>query len=138
MSRIPVTASSAASAGPYSHAVRSGNIVYLSGQTPVLGSSGQLATGGVEEQVRQCFRNLGAVLGAAGLGLEDVIKCNVFLVDMNDFAAMNKVYAEHFQEPYPARTTIGVAALPLAARVEIEMIAADAGHTVSTVTSRPR
>ena len=123
MARNPVTAPGAAAVGPYSHGVRAGNVVYLSGQTPILGSTGQLAEGGIEAQVRQCFRNLGAVLEAAGLGFADVLKCNVFLVDMADFATMNRIYAEHFQEPYPARTTIGVAALPLGARVEIELVA---------------
>ena len=99
MARSPVTAPGAAAVGPYSHGVRAGNVVYLSGQTPSLGSTGQLAEGGIEAQVRQCFRNLGAVLEAAGLGFADVLKCNVFLVDMADFATMNRIYAEHFQEP---------------------------------------
>lgn len=77
----------------------------------------------MEAQVRQCFRNLQAVLTASGLGFDHVVKCNVFLVDMDDFPIMNRVYAEHFRVPHPARTTIGVAALPMKARVEIEMIA---------------
>ena len=123
MTRSSVMAPGAAAVGPYSHGVRAGNVVYLSGQTPILGSTGQLVEGGIEAQVRQCFRNLGTVLEAAGLGFADVLKCNVFLVDMGDFAAMNRVYAEHFEVPYPARTTIGVAALPLGARVEIELVA---------------
>lgn len=124
VSRTPVTAPGAAAVGSYSHGVRVNETVYLSGQTPVDGATGRLVEGGIEAQVRQCFHNLGAVLAAAGLGFEDVVKCNVFLTDMGDFVAMNRVYAEHFAEPYPARTTIGVAALPLGAQVEIEMVAA--------------
>ncbi|MFK5595519.1 RidA family protein [Methylobacterium sp. HMF5984] len=123
MSRQAVTAPGAAAVGPYAHSVRADGTVYLSGQTPLDGATGRLVAGGIEAQVRRCFVNLGAVLAAAGLGFEDVVKCTVFLTDMADFAAMNRVYAEHFTEPYPARTTIGVAALPLAARVEIEMVA---------------
>lgn len=124
MSRHPVMAPGAAAVGPYSHGIRTSETVYLSGQTPIDGATGRLVEGGIETQVHQCFRNLGAVLASAGLGFGDVVKCNVFLTDMEDFAAMNRVYAEHFAEPYPARTTIGVAALPLGARVEIEMVAA--------------
>ncbi len=123
MSRDPVTAHGAAAVGPYSHGVRAAGVVYLSGQTPIDGATGQLVEGGIKAQVRQCFRNLGAVLEGAGLGFGDVVKCNVFLTDMGDFSAMNGVYAEHFAQPYPARTTIGVASLPLGARVEIEMVA---------------
>ncbi len=118
-----MTAPGAAAVGPYSHGVRVNETVYLSGQTPIDGATGRLVEGGIEEQVRQCFQNLGTVLAAAGLGFEDVVKCNVFLVDMGDFVVMNRVYAEHFAEPYPARTTVGVAALPLGARVEVEMVA---------------
>jgi 2-iminobutanoate/2-iminopropanoate deaminase len=123
MSRTPVTAPGAAAIGPYSHGVRSQGFLFLSGQTPIDAATSKLVEGGMEAQVRQCFRNLEAVLAAAGLGFDNVVKCNVFLVDMDDFPAMNRVYAEHFREPHPARTTIGVAALPMMARVEIEMIA---------------
>jgi 2-iminobutanoate/2-iminopropanoate deaminase len=111
-----------------------GDIVLLSGQTPIDAATGKLVEGGIKDQVRQCLANLGAVLAAAGLSFDDVVKCNVFLVDMGDFAAMNEVYAMHFRAPFPARTTIGVAALPLAARVEIEMIATAA----SDDADRPR
>ncbi len=125
MTRTAISAPGATAIGPYSHAVKAaGGTVFLSGQTPVDPASGRLVAGDIEAQVRQCLRNLGLVLAAGGLGFEDVVKCNVFLTDMADFAAMNAVYAGHFREPYPARTTIGVAALPLGARVEIEMIAA--------------
>ena len=123
MPRHSHAAPGAAAVGPYSHAIESDPFVFLSGQTPLDPATGQLADGPVDAQVRQCFANLGAVLSAAGLDFEDVVKVNVFLVDMGDFAAMNAAYAEHFDAPFPARTTIGVASLPLGARVEIEMIA---------------
>lgn len=123
MARRAVDAPGGAAVGPYSHAVRARNVVFLSGQTPLDPATGQLVAGGIESQVHQCFANLGAVLKAAGLGFEHVVKANVFLTDMNDFAAMNEVYKSYFTQPYPARTTIGVAALPRNATVEIEMIA---------------
>jgi 2-iminobutanoate/2-iminopropanoate deaminase len=123
MPRVPVSAPGAAAVGPYSHAVASGGFVFLSGQTPLDPATGRLAGGDIGAQTRQCLANLGAVLGAAGLGFDDVVECHVFLLDMADFAAMNAAYAEHFAPPYPARTTIGVAALPLGARVEIRMVA---------------
>ncbi|MCU0508182.1 MAG: Rid family detoxifying hydrolase [Anaerolineae bacterium] len=98
-----------------------------SGQTPVDPATGQLVEGDVGAQAAQCFRNLFAVLGAAGLGPEHVVKVNVYLTDMGDFAAMNEAYARQFEQPYPARTTVAVAALPRGARIEIEMIARRAG-----------
>jgi 2-iminobutanoate/2-iminopropanoate deaminase len=98
-------------------------LVFLSGQTPIDSATGKLVEGGVAEQTRQCFRNLFGVLAAAGLDSSNVVKVQVFLTDINDFAAMNAVYAEQFEAPYPARTTLGVAALPLGASIEIEMIA---------------
>jgi len=112
-----------ATAGPYSHAVDTDPYVYLSGQTPVDSATGRLVEGSVADQTRQCFTNLFAVLTVGGLTSDDVVKCNVYLTNMADFAEMNKVYAEHFKAPYPARTTIGVASLPLGARIEIELIA---------------
>lgn len=123
MPRQAVTAPGAAAIGPYSHGVVAGDLIFLSGQTPIDPATGRLAEGGIAVQTRQCFENLFAVLAAAGLGPGDVQKVNVFLCDMNDFAAMNEVYREQFQEPFPARTTIGVASLPLGAKIEIEMIA---------------
>ncbi len=110
--RIPIFSSSARAVGPYSHAVDTGGLVYFSGQTPVSPETGVLVTGGIAEQTRQCFANLFAVLTAAGLGPEHVQKVTVFLTDMANFQAMNAVYKEHFTEPYPARTTIGVVSLP--------------------------
>ena len=123
MCKEAINATGAAAVGPYSHGMKSNGFVYLSGQTPIDSVTGHVVSGGIEAQVRQCFRNLQEVLAAADLKLDHVVKCNVFLTDMNDFAAMNGVYAEHFSKPYPARTTIGVASLPLGANVEIEMIA---------------
>lgn len=123
MTRNAITASGAAAVGPYSHAVDSEGLVFLSGQTPLDPATGRLVDGPIETQAQQCFANLFHVLAAAGLGQGDVVKCNVFLTDMDDFAAMNAVYAVQFDAPFPARTTIGVASLPLGARIEIEMIA---------------
>jgi 2-iminobutanoate/2-iminopropanoate deaminase len=123
MGRQAVHAEGATAVGPYSHAVRAGEFLYLSGQTPLDPVTGKLLEGGVQEQARQCFHNLFKVLEAAGMGPGNVIKVNVFLTNMEDFAAMNEVYAKQFDKPYPARTTIGVASLPLGARIEIEMVA---------------
>jgi 2-iminobutanoate/2-iminopropanoate deaminase len=123
MARKAFTAPNAVSVGPYSHAVETGELLYLSGQTPIDPATGKLAQGEIGAQTEQCFKNLSAVLSSAGLSLDDVVKVNVFLTDMNNFAAMNAVYAQQFSAPYPARTTIGVASLPLGASIEIEMIA---------------
>ncbi len=123
MPRTAVTASGGVAVGPYSHGVEAGQLVFLSGQTPLDPATGALVGGGIEEQTRRCLDNLAAVLDAAGLGLDDVVKCTVFLTDMADFAAMNAAYRGYFAEPFPARTTIGVAALPLGASVEIELVA---------------
>ena len=124
MKRSAINPPGAVAVGPYSAAVATEGLVFLSGQTPLDPATGQLVRGGIREQTGQCFANLFAVLRAAGLTPDHVIKVNVFLTDMNDFAAMNEVYRTQFAEPFPARTTIGVAALPLGAKVEIEMIAA--------------
>ncbi len=123
MPRKSFSAPGAVAVGPYSHAVQAGELVYLSGQGPLDPNTGKLIGGGVAAQAQQCFINLFAVLTAAGLGSDDVVKVNVYLIDIDDFADMNEVYARQFKQPYPARTTIGVAALPLGAKIEIEMIA---------------
>lgn len=109
--------------GPYAHAVWAGDLLFLSGQTPIDPATGRLILGGVTAQTHRVFDNLSAVLEDAGLTLGHVIKCNVFLVSMDDFAAMNVAYAERFSTPYPSRTTVAVAGLPLGARVEIELVA---------------
>ena len=114
-------------AGPYSQAVVSGDHVFLSGQTPIDPASGALIDGSLAEQAQRCFDNLAAVLEAAGLGFDDVVKVNVYLTEMADFGEMNGVYAQQFEEPFPARTTVAVAALPLGARVEIELVARKPG-----------
>jgi 2-iminobutanoate/2-iminopropanoate deaminase len=113
----------APAAGPYSRAVWAGDFLYLSGQTGASPETGKLVEGGVAAETKQVFENLGAVLKAAGLSFDHVIKCNVYLIDMADFSAMNTVYAGYFQEPRPGRTTVAVAALPGGAKVEIEVVA---------------
>ena len=123
MARTPIHTPGATAVGPYSHAIDDGRYVFCSGQTPIDPSTGKLREGGIGDQTRQCLENLLAVLGAAGLGEQDITKVNVFLTDMATFDEMNAVYASILQPPYPARTTIGVAALPLGAEVEIELIA---------------
>lgn len=123
MTRKAFSTPGAAAVGPYSHAVDSGDLVFLSGQTPIESQTGKLVEGDISSQTIQCFKNLFNVLEAAGLTPDDVQKVNVYLTDMGNFAAMNAVYSKQFSTPYPARTTIGVAALPLGAQVEIEMIA---------------
>lgn len=109
--------------GPYSPAVWAGDLLYLSGQTPIDPATGELIKGDIEAQTNRAFDNLEAVLKDAGLSLDHVIKCNVYLTDLVNFAAMNKAYGSRFNKPYPARTTIGVKSLPRDALVEIEMIA---------------
>ncbi|HEV2915091.1 MAG TPA: RidA family protein [Pyrinomonadaceae bacterium] len=110
--------------GPYSQAVIAGRLVFASGQTSVDPQTGELIDGDIGAQTAQVLRNLEAVLEAAGSGLEHVLKVTVFLADMNDFAAMNEAYGRFFTREHPARTTIQAAALPLRARIEIELIAA--------------
>lgn len=123
MTRKPLTSATASAVGPYSHAIDNGDYVFCSGQTPIDPATGKLREGGVGDQTLQCFENLFAVLADGGLGPDQVVKVNVYLTDMNDFAAMNEAYATCFEQPFPARTTIGVAALPLGASVEIELVA---------------
>jgi 2-iminobutanoate/2-iminopropanoate deaminase len=109
--------------GPFSPAVRAGDRVYTSGQVAQDPATGKLIEGGVAAQTEQIFRNLKVLLEAGGKSLADVVKVNVYLTDIKKFTEMNEVYARHFVAPYPARTTVGVVALPLSAEVEIEMIA---------------
>lgn len=109
--------------GPYSPAVALGDLLFISGQTPLDAATGKLVAGDISRQTQQCLENLKAVLEAAGLGFAHVLKTTIFLTDMADFAAVNAVYKSYFSEPYPARSTVAVVALPMGARVEIEMIA---------------
>lgn len=109
--------------GPYSQAVRAGNLVFASGQIPIDPATGEFVSGGIAEQTEQVLRNLTAVFKAAGLGLNQVVKTTVFLLDMDDFTAMNEVYGRFFGEQPPARATVQAARLPRDARVEIEAIA---------------
>jgi 2-iminobutanoate/2-iminopropanoate deaminase len=109
--------------GPYSPAVRAGQTLFLSGQVPMDPTTGNLIDGDIAAQTRRVFENLGALLSAAGLSFANVVRTTVFLADMNDFAAMNQMYATYFSEPYPARSTVQVARLPKDARVEIDLIA---------------
>lgn len=117
------TTAAPAAIGPYSQAVRFGNLLFTSGQIP-LTPEGEPVQGGIEEQTHQVFRNLQAVLAAAGCSLSDVVKATVFLKDMNEFAAFNAVYASYFEDHKPARSTVEVARLPRDVKVEIELIAA--------------
>jgi reactive intermediate/imine deaminase len=108
--------------GTYSQAIKAGNTVYLSGQIPLDPATGELVTGDMEAQVRRVFDNLRAVSRAAGGDLANAVKLNVFLTDLGHFALVNKVMAEYFTQPYPARAALGVAALPKGAAVEMDCV----------------
>lgn len=124
MNRLPIHSDRApAAVGPYSQAIRAGNLLFCAGQIPLDPGTGERVEGDVRVQTRQVLDNLQAVLEAAGASLSQVVKTTVFLVDLADFAAMNEIYAGRFRTPFPARSTIQVAALPKGARVEIEAIA---------------
>jgi 2-iminobutanoate/2-iminopropanoate deaminase len=109
--------------GPYSQAVRMGNLLFCSGQIPLDPATEQLVTGDIAAQTRQVFANLGAILAEAGASFDQVARTTVYLADMNDFAAMNEAYASFFGTPAPARSTIQAAGLPRNARVEIDVVA---------------
>jgi 2-iminobutanoate/2-iminopropanoate deaminase len=123
MSKLDIIATTGAPAaiGPYAQAVRFGNLLFTSGQIP-LGLDGQIVAGGIDEQTHQVFHNLQAVLKEAGCNFNDVIKATVFIKDMNQFAALNEIYASYFGEHKPARSTVEVARLPRDVFVEIELI----------------
>jgi len=106
--------------GPYSQAVRAGGLVFLSGQIPLDPKSGELVSGDIAVEARRAFENLKAVAEAAGGGFRNVARVTLYLTDLGHFAAVNEVMASYFQEPYPARVTIGVASLPRGARIEID------------------
>ncbi len=109
--------------GPYSSALRAGQLLFISGQIPFDPASGAMVDGDIAVQTRRVLLNVGALLDAAGLSFRDVVRTTVFLADMNDFAAMNDVYRTFFEEPFPARSTIQAARLPRDARLEIDAIA---------------
>jgi 2-iminobutanoate/2-iminopropanoate deaminase len=109
--------------GPYSAAIESGDTLYISGQIPLDGATGKLVEGDISAQAKQSMENLKALLEAAGLSFGHVVKTTIFLTSMGDFAAVNEVYKAYVSEPHPARSTIAVAALPMGAKVEIEMVA---------------
>lgn len=109
--------------GPYSQAVRVGNTIYFSGQTPLDPDTGVLVEGDIAAQARRVFENLKAVATAAGIGFDQVARVGIYLTDLGNFAAVNAVMAEYFKEPYPARSTIEVKGLPRASQVEIDMVA---------------
>ena len=118
-----LSAHAPAPVGPYSQAIRSGGFIFCSGQIPLDPATGDLVPGDVGAQTHQVMKNISAVLAAADATFENVVKTTIFLLDMADFAAVNAVYGERFGSLPPARSTVGVAALPLGARVEIEAIA---------------
>jgi reactive intermediate/imine deaminase len=125
MSRTPIhTDQAPAAIGPYSQAVRAGATIYLSGQIPLDPATGELVKGDIEAQARRAFDNLRAVCEAAGGSLAQVQRLGLYLVDLGEFAQVNEVMAEYFQAPYPARSTIGVSALPKGARFEVDAILA--------------
>ena len=124
MKREPISSPDAPKPiGPYSPAIKTESLIFCAGQTPVDPASGQLISGGIQEQTERVMENLRAVLTAAGSSFDSVVKTTVFLTSMSDFAAMNEVYGRYFTGAAPARTTVAVAELPRGARVEIECIA---------------
>lgn len=123
MAKKAITSPKSKPIGPYSAGIESGDTVFLSGQTPLDAATGKLVEGDIDVQARQCMENLKALLEAAGLTFAHVVKTTIFLTSMGDFAAVNEAYKAYVSEPYPARSTIAVAALPMGAKVEIEMIA---------------
>lgn len=123
MKQVISTPKAPAAIGPYSQAIRVGNLIYTSGQIPINPATGQFVEGGIKEQTRQSLTNVKAILEEAGTSMASVIKTTVFMADMNDFADMNAVYAEFFTEPFPARSAVAVKTLPKGALVEIEVVA---------------
>ncbi len=117
------TTKAPAAIGPYSQAIKVGELVFVSGQLPIDPATGAFAEGGIKELTRQSLTNMKAILEEAGTSMANVVKTTVFLADMNDFAAMNEVYAEFFAAPFPARSAVAVKTLPKGALVEIECIA---------------
>lgn len=123
MKRIINTEKAPKAVGPYSQAVEANGILFISGQIPIDPATGKIVEGGVTEQTEQVLRNIGEILKEAGLSYKNVVKCTCLLNDMDNFAAMNQVYAKYFTEEMPARAAYGVVKLPLGAMIEIESIA---------------
>lgn len=117
------TPNAPAAVGPYSQAIDCGELVFLSGQIPLVPATGLVAEGGIEAQARQMFENIRAVLQEAGLDFSNVVKTTVFMTDLGQFATLNGIYAEYFKAPYPARSCVEVSALPKGVLVECELIA---------------
>ncbi len=113
-----------AAIGTYSQAVRVGDTVWVSGQIPLDPATMEIVTGGIEPQIRRAFENLKAIVAACGARLDEVVKVTIFLIDLKDFALTNRIMAEYFREPYPARAAVGVASLPRGALVEVECMIA--------------
>jgi len=122
--QIISTSDAPAAIGTYSQAVRVGNTIWVSGQIPLDPLTKELVTGDMEAQINQVFENLRTIIKAAGATFDDVVKANVYLTDLGNFAVVNKVMAEYFKQPYPARAAVEVAALPRGAQVEVECIVA--------------
>ena len=120
MREVIATKDGPAAIGPYSQAIRAGNTVYLSGQTPLVPATGQMAEGDIEAQARQAFDNLKAVCEAAGGSFYNIVRLGLYLTDLSDFARVNAVMADYFSQPYPARSTIQAAALPRGAAFEVD------------------
>lgn len=118
------TAKAPAALGPYSQAIVAGGMLFASGQVPIVPETGDIAGDTIEEQAKQVFENLGAVLAEAGLDFGDVVKTTVFLTDLANFATVNEIYAGYFTQPFPARSCVQIAALPKGSLLEIELIAA--------------
>ena len=123
MKKVIATAAAPSAIGPYSQAIQVGNMLYTSGQIPIDPATGQFVEGGIEAQARQSLLNVQAILKEAGATMDNVVKTTVFMADMNDFPAMNAVYAEFFTEPFPARSAVAVKSLPKGALIEIEVVA---------------
>lgn len=123
MKKAISTTKAPAAIGPYSQAIKVGNLVYTSGQIPIDPATGNFVEGGIKEQTRQSLTNVKAILEEAGLTMKNVVKTTVFMADMAEFADMNAVYSEFFAEPYPARSAVAVKTLPKGALVEIEVVA---------------
>jgi 2-iminobutanoate/2-iminopropanoate deaminase len=126
------TPTAPAAIGPYSQAIRAGDLLFLSGQIPLDPATGNLVDGGIEAQTVQVFKNIEAILKAGGASFDGVVSATVYLADMNDFAKMNEIYATYFSSPAPARATVQVARLPKDCRVEIQVIASGSSENPST------